>query len=337
MLPTFVIGLREGLEASLIVGIVAAFLVSQGRRDALRQVGVGVGAAVVLCLGFGVVLALLEQSLPQRQQEQLETVVGVVALGMVTWMVLWMRRHSRGLKGELEGAARAALARNSTRALVVMAFLAVLREGFETAVFLVAVFTASTPRAGRQRRRARPGRGDRPRVRGLPRRRAHQPQPLLHRHRRGARRRRRRPAHDRRAHRPRGRLGERRPADRVRRQRAGVARHAAGRAGHRGARPAAAADGDRGGRVGGLRRRDAGGRALAEAPPPRPSTARARPRRRHLLTPRATAPPAALRRDHPCTAPASPSSRRSRSARSSCPPAGRTTRRPRVRRPAPPS
>jgi high-affinity iron transporter len=146
MLPSFVIGLREGLEAALIVGIVATFLVRQGRRDALRQVWLGVAGAVALCLGLGVVLDLLERSLPQREQEALETVIGLVAVALVTWMILWMRRHARTLKSGLESAAGAALARGSTRALVVMAFLAVLREGLETAVFLLATFQASLDR-----------------------------------------------------------------------------------------------------------------------------------------------------------------------------------------------
>jgi high-affinity iron transporter len=139
VLPTFVIGLREGLEASLIVGIVAAFLGKQGRRDALRQVWVGVAAAVVLCLGIAIALKVATAELPQKEQEGLETVVGVLAIAMVTVMIIWMRKHARGMKRELEGAAASALATGSARALVAMAFLAVLREGFETAVFVVAV------------------------------------------------------------------------------------------------------------------------------------------------------------------------------------------------------
>jgi high-affinity iron transporter len=144
MLPTFVIGLREGLEASLIVGIVAGFLGRQGRRDALRQVWLGVVAAVLICIVVGVVLQIISADLPQAEQEGLETVIGLFAVAMVTYMVMWMRKHSRDLKGELEGQAGAALARGSATALVVMAFLAVLREGFETAVFLLAAFQAST-------------------------------------------------------------------------------------------------------------------------------------------------------------------------------------------------
>src|SRR6185437_11265108 len=127
MLPTFVIGLREGLEASLIVGIVAAFLRQRGRLDLLRWVFAGVSIAVLLCVGVGVALDIVSKDLPQRQQEGLETVVGALAVVMVTYMVVWMRRHSRDLKGQLEGAAGNALAEGSAWALVVMAFLAVLR------------------------------------------------------------------------------------------------------------------------------------------------------------------------------------------------------------------
>src|ERR1700684_3152610 len=149
MLPTFVIGLREGLEASLIVGIIAAFLSRQGRRDLLRWVYLGVGTAVLLCIAVGVVLEAVSANLPQRQQEGLETVVGVLAVGMVTYMVIWMRRHSRELKGQLEGLAAEAIAAsggNAGRAMVVMAFLAVLREGYETVVFLLAAFNESGDR-----------------------------------------------------------------------------------------------------------------------------------------------------------------------------------------------
>ena len=143
MLPTFVIGLREGLEAALIVGIVAAFLRRQGRRDLLRWVFAGVASSVVLCLAVGIALRVASQNLPQRQQEGLETVIGAVAVGMVTYMVVWMRRHSRELKGQLEGATADALVGGSGWALVAMAFLAVLREGFETVVFLLAAFNES--------------------------------------------------------------------------------------------------------------------------------------------------------------------------------------------------
>ena len=143
MLPTFVIGLREGLEAALIVGIIATFLSQQGRRDVLRAMWAGVAIAVVLCTGVAVALKIAEENLPQRQQEGLETVIGLLAVAMVTWMIIWMRRHARGLKGDLEGKTAAALVGGSVGTLVLMAFLAVLREGLETAVFLLAAFQAS--------------------------------------------------------------------------------------------------------------------------------------------------------------------------------------------------
>jgi high-affinity iron transporter len=143
VLPTFVIGLREGLEAALIVGIIAAFLGQQGRRDALRQVWAGTAIAVLICVGIAVALQVISSGLPQRQQEGLETVVGALAVCLVTYMIIFMRQHARDLKGDLQGAAASALASGSSRALVVMAFLAVLREGFETAVFLLATFHAS--------------------------------------------------------------------------------------------------------------------------------------------------------------------------------------------------
>ncbi|HEY7398456.1 MAG TPA: iron uptake system protein EfeO, partial [Gaiellaceae bacterium] len=141
--PTFVIGLREGTEAALIVGIIGAFLRQEGRRDALRFMWLGVAAAVVLCVGIAVGLQLLDEDLPQAQQEGLETVVAAVAVAMVTFMILWMRRHARGLAGELRASAASALQRGSTLALVAMAFFAVVREGIETSVFLLAAFQAS--------------------------------------------------------------------------------------------------------------------------------------------------------------------------------------------------
>lgn len=150
MIPTFVIALREGVEASLIVGIIAAFLVKEGRRDAMRQMWIGVAVAIVLCLGVAVILRLVGQDLPERGQASLETAIGLVAVAAVTYMIFWMRRHARGIKSALEGSAATALAAGSTTALVAMAFLAVLREGFETSVFLLAAFqdAADTAAAG---------------------------------------------------------------------------------------------------------------------------------------------------------------------------------------------
>jgi high-affinity iron transporter len=140
MIPTFVIALREGVEASLIVGIIAAFLVKEGRNDAMRQMWAGVAIAVALCVGIAVLLRVVGQQLPQREQEGLETVIGLIAVSAVTYMIVWMRRNARGIKKVLESNAAGALASGSAMALVGMAFLAVLREGFETSVFLLAAF-----------------------------------------------------------------------------------------------------------------------------------------------------------------------------------------------------
>lgn len=150
MIPTLVIALREGVEASLIIGIIAAFLVKEGRRDALRQMWAGVSVAIALCLGVAVALRVIGRDLPESGQASLETAVGLVAVTAVTYMIVWMRRHSRGIKAALEGSAADALVAGSTMALVAMAFLAVLREGFETAAFLLAAFqdAADTTAAG---------------------------------------------------------------------------------------------------------------------------------------------------------------------------------------------
>jgi high-affinity iron transporter len=138
-----VIGLREGVEASLIVGIVAAFLRQQGRSDAVRMMWVGVALAVSLCVAVAVVLQIVNQELPQQQQEGLETVVASIAVLMVTYMIVWMRRHAKDLAGDLRASAGEALALGSAWGLIGMAFFAVVREGLETAVFLLAAFQNS--------------------------------------------------------------------------------------------------------------------------------------------------------------------------------------------------
>jgi len=144
VLATFVIGLREGLEASLIVGIIAAFLAQRGERRALRPMWLGVGVAVGLCAAVAVVLYGVGQSLPFREREMLEGVLALVAVAGVTYMIVWMRRHAYGLKRTLESEAESALLTGSVAALVAMAFLAVLREGLETAIFMLAAFQGST-------------------------------------------------------------------------------------------------------------------------------------------------------------------------------------------------
>lgn len=142
MLATLVIGLREGLEATLIVGIIAAFL--RRNRVPLAPMWSGVGVAVLLSIAVGFGLQAVEQALPQAQQEGMETIIGIVAVVFVTGMIVWMRTHARSLATELEASATAALGRGTAWALAGMAFLAVLKEGFETSVFLLATFQASS-------------------------------------------------------------------------------------------------------------------------------------------------------------------------------------------------
>ncbi|MDT5219930.1 MAG: high-affinity iron transporter [Mycobacterium sp.] len=132
----FLIGLREGLEVTLILSIAAAFLKRNGQST--RAMFAAVAVAVLICVGVGVGLNILSEDLPQAQQEMLETIIGVVAVVFVTTMVIWMNRNAGRMQGELEHEAEEAVTRGGSMALVVMAFLAVLKEGFELAVFLLA-------------------------------------------------------------------------------------------------------------------------------------------------------------------------------------------------------
>ncbi|MGW9396246.1 iron uptake transporter permease EfeU [Streptomyces sp. DSM 116494] len=135
MFSNYLIGLREGLEASLVVCILIAYLVKTGRRDALKPVWAGIGVAVALALGFGCALEFGSQELTFEAQEALGGSLSILAVCLVTWMVFWMRRTARHLKAELHGKLDAALAMG-TGALVLTAFLAVGREGLETALFV---------------------------------------------------------------------------------------------------------------------------------------------------------------------------------------------------------
>ncbi|MFI1676490.1 iron uptake transporter permease EfeU [Streptomyces sp. NPDC020607] len=143
MFGNYLIGLREGLEASLVVCILIAYLVKTERRDALVPVWAGIGVAVALALGFGCALTFGSQELTFEAQEALGGSLSIVAVGLVTWMVFWMRRTARHLKAELHGKLDAAL-RMGTAALVATAFLAVGREGLETALFVWASVRASS-------------------------------------------------------------------------------------------------------------------------------------------------------------------------------------------------
>ena len=141
MLATFIIGLREGLEAALIVGIIAAFLRKNGKS--LFAMWVGVVLALVLSVMVGIALEMTERALPQASQEAMESVIGVVAVFFVTGMIMWMNTHAHDMKKDLESEAAEAISQSSAWALASMAFLAVLKEGFETSVFLLATFSVA--------------------------------------------------------------------------------------------------------------------------------------------------------------------------------------------------
>ncbi|MGW5418859.1 iron uptake transporter permease EfeU [Streptomyces sp. NPDC003943] len=143
MFGNYLIGLREGLEASLVVCILIAYLVKTGRKDALRPIWIGIGVAVGLALAFGAGLEFGSQELTFEAQEALGGSLSILAVGLVTWMVFWMRRTARHLKAELHGKLDAAL-QMGTGALVATAFLAVGREGLETALFVWASVRASS-------------------------------------------------------------------------------------------------------------------------------------------------------------------------------------------------
>ncbi|TNC15218.1 iron transporter [Methylobacterium terricola] len=144
MLIAFLIMLREGIEAALIVGIIAGYLVQTGRRAWMPAVWGGVVLAAVLCLALGLGLQAIGAEFPQKQQEMAEGVIALLAAGMLCTMVFWMRKAARSVRAELHGAVDHALGRGGNGrgrgglALAAMAFLAVGREGLESVFFLLA-------------------------------------------------------------------------------------------------------------------------------------------------------------------------------------------------------
>jgi high-affinity iron transporter len=142
LLGNALIGLREGLEAALVVSILIAFLVRTGRRSVLPKVWLGVAIAVAVSVGVTLALTLTQQALTFEAQEAFGGGLSIIAVGFVTWMIFWMRRAARSISAELRGRLESAIQMGST-AVVVMAALAVGREGLETAVFFFAAAQAA--------------------------------------------------------------------------------------------------------------------------------------------------------------------------------------------------
>ncbi len=135
MLANLLIGLREGLEAALIVGILAAYLVRTGQRAALRPLWGGVAAAVVASIAAALILTATANGLPEQAEKVFAGTMSWIAVGLITWMVFWMASKARTLRGDLQADVDRALTKSSW-ALAIVAFVAVGREGLETAIFL---------------------------------------------------------------------------------------------------------------------------------------------------------------------------------------------------------
>ncbi|MFF5626270.1 iron uptake transporter permease EfeU [Microbacterium sp. LWH10-1.2] len=136
MLASFLIGLREGLEAALVVGILVAYLRRLGRKDALPRLWAGIGLAIALALGIGAVLTFGAYSLTFEAQELIGGLLSLLAVGMVTWMIFWMQKAGRTMKASLEGGLDRALTQGGLWALIAIGFVSVAREGIETTLLL---------------------------------------------------------------------------------------------------------------------------------------------------------------------------------------------------------
>ena len=138
---SFLIALREGFEAALIVAIVLAFVKRSDRPDQAKWVWAGTGAALGISIVVGIILQVSLDGLEGDARLRTFAVICIAAAALLTWMIFWMRNHARALKGHLEGKAAAALAAQSGFALGLVAGVAVLREGLETALFLISTTT----------------------------------------------------------------------------------------------------------------------------------------------------------------------------------------------------
>lgn len=142
VISSLLIGLREGLEAALIIAILIAYLVKRDFRSQISRIWVGVGAAVTVSFAAAGLLALTSSELPDRAEQIFAGVTSLAAAGLITWLTFWMAEHARNLKNELHEKLDAALM-GSQFALAGVAFFAVVREGLETAIFMVSAVQVS--------------------------------------------------------------------------------------------------------------------------------------------------------------------------------------------------
>lgn len=137
---SLLITLREGLEISLILAILIAYMVKTGRAHETRAVWFGSGVAAVLCLAFGIVVHLTVNGLHGKSEQAVEGTIAVIACAVLTYMIFWMRNNARSIGGELRAQIDTS---NTVFALATIAFVAVVREGFETALFLLSAESSS--------------------------------------------------------------------------------------------------------------------------------------------------------------------------------------------------
>jgi high-affinity iron transporter len=141
MSAAFLITLREGLEISLVLAILLGYLVKTGRSDRIRSVWAGAAIAAAVCLVLGVLFNALVGEFDGKPEQAIEGSLALAAALVLTWMILWMRKNARSMGGELRAKVDGA---SSARAVMLVAFVAVAREGFETVLFLLGAETANT-------------------------------------------------------------------------------------------------------------------------------------------------------------------------------------------------
>lgn len=148
MLAGFLLALREGVEAALVVGIVLGVLKRMNRMDRARRVWLGVGLAAVISLIVAIVLNVINAEFEGPGEQAFEGLTMLAAAGVLTWMIFWMQKQGRSVQTGLESNVKSALSRGQDWALFSIAFFAVVREGVELALFLTAVNFSSSPAAG---------------------------------------------------------------------------------------------------------------------------------------------------------------------------------------------